>query len=332
MTLEEVARRARVSTSTVSRVLNNRQVVKESTRKRVLEVIQKLNYSPNIHARSLAGGKTTTLGMLVSSVRNPFFIDVFSGLESAAREKGYEVILEHTEYNVRRLLAGVRLMVSRRIAGLAVVVSEMEPSVIQEIQASNLPVAYYDVGAPSPKATNFRVRYEVGMERMVRYLYSLGHRRMGFVGHHTNLSPLQVRKKVFLKTLEQYGGEVECRTALAADGPAGGAHAVRELLATGFRPTAIVCVNDFMAIGVLRELRAQGFSIPGDISVSGFDNVELSEYTHPLLTTINIPRREIGKMAVDALLARQEGPNQYSEVVIEPELVLRDSVGPPPAR
>jgi len=329
MTLEEVAKRARVSTATVSRVLNNLEVVKESTRRRVLQAVEELNYHPNLHARTLAGGKSRTIGMIVSNVSNPFFVDVFRGLDAAARERQYDVLVEHTDYKVPQLLESVRTMLGKRVAGLALIVSEMAPEVIAEIQSSELPTVVYDVGAPGPKITNLRVRYETGMQRIVQYLYSLGHRRMAFVGHHAGLSPLQVRKKVFLQTVKQYGREVECKTALNADSPAGGVEAVRELLQSPFRPTAVVCVNDYMAVGVLRELRAQGLSVPGDVSVTGFDNIEISEFTNPALTTVNIPRAAIGQMALDALL-REDGAAGPREIMLDPELVLRDSTGPAP--
>lgn len=327
MTLEQVAKRARVSTATVSRVLNNLEVVKDSTRRRVLAAVEELKYHPNLHARSLAGGKSNTIGMIVSNVGNPFFVDVFQSLDAAARERNFDVLLEQTDYRVERLIESVRTMLGKRVAGLAVIVSEMAPEVIREIEESGVPVVFYDVGAPGPKTTNVRVRYEAGMQRVVQYLHSLGHRRMAFVGHHAGLSPLQVREKVFLETVRQYGRMVEYRTALNVDSPSGGAEAARELLGRGFQPTAIVCVNDYMAMGVLRELRAQGLSVPADVSVTGFDDIEFSEFTNPALTTLNIPRASIGAMAVEALLRDHEG-GSTREILLDPELVVRDSTGP----
>lgn len=330
MTLEQVAKRARVSTATVSRVLNNLEVVKDSTRRRVLQAVEELKYHPNLHARSLAGGKSSTIGMIVSNVANPFFVDVFRSLDEAARDRNYDVLVEQTDYRVERLVESVRTMLGKRVAGLAVIVSEMAPEVIREIEESGVPVVFYDVGAPGPKTTNVRVRYEAGMLRVVQYLYSLGHRQMAFVGHHAGLSPLQVREKVFIETVRQYGKEVEFRTALNVDSPAGGAQAARDLLTSGFRPTAVVCVNDYMAMGVLRELRSHGLIVPTDVSVTGFDNIEFSEFTNPPLTTLNIPRASIGRMAVDALLREPES-GSAREILLDPELVVRDSTGAAPA-
>ncbi len=332
MTLEEVAKRARVSTATVSRVLNGLEVVKDSTRRRVLQALEELNYHPNLHARTLAGGKSRTLGMVVSNVSNPFFLDVFRALDAAARRAGYDVLIEHTDYSVSQLTAGVRSLLGNRVAGLAIIVSEMAPSVVADVQSSGVPAVFYDVGTPGPNTTNIRVRYELGMQRVVHYLYSLGHRRMAFVGHHAGLSPLQVRKRVFVETVRQYGGDVEYKAVLNVDSPAGGMHAARELLFSPFKPTAIVCVNDYMAIGVLREVRAQGLAVPGDISVTGFDNIEFSEFTNPALTTLNIPRASIGQMAFDSLVRGVEAQSAPRDILLDPELVVRDSSGPAPQR
>lgn len=329
MRLEEVARRAKVSIATVSRVLNNVGPVKNSTRVRVLKAIRELKYHPNIHARTLAGGKSKTLGMIVSNLENPFFLDIFRTLEGDAHRHGYEVLVANTDYNARRLVSSVHLMMGRRLAGLAVVVSEMEPSLIQELTESNLPIVFYDVGTPARNISNIKVKYEKGIQKVVEYLHSLGHRRMAFVGHHTGLEPLMDRKKSFLDTLKRYAGEVEHATAADRDGPIGGEQAMRQLLATGFKPSAVICVNDYMALGVVKELREQGFSVPRDVSVTGYDNISLSRFACPALTTVNIPRERIGHLAFAALVP-EHGDAQVrgTEILIDPELVIRESTGP----
>jgi len=330
MTLATVAKRAGVSTATVSRVLNHRGVVKESTVKRVVSAIEALNYYPNLHARSLAGGKSNSIGLIVSNLSNPFFLDIFQAMDATARASGYDVLVEHTGYQVAQLQAGVRSLLGKRVIGLAIIVSEMEETLLAEIQASDRPTVFYDVGMASKNSTNIRARYELGTRRAVQYLYSLGHRRMAFVGHHSALSPLQVRRRAFLDAVGNYDGAVSWKIVQGPDSPAGGAQAVRDLLLSGFKPTAIVCVNDYMAIGVLRELRAHGYSVPTDISVTGFDNISLSEFTYPALTTLNIPREAIGQMAARALLPERTGAPIPADILLEPELVLRDSTGPAP--
>jgi DNA-binding LacI/PurR family transcriptional regulator len=331
MRLEDVAKRAKVSIATVSRVVNSVGPVKNSTRARVLKAIQELKYHPNIHARSLAGGKSRTLGMIVSNLENPFFLDIFRALESDAHRRGYEVLVANTDYRARQLVSSVHLMMGRRLAGLAVIVSEMEPSLIQELTETNLPIVFYDVGTPARNISNIKVRYEKGMQRVVEYLYSVGHRRMAFVGHHISLEPLLDRKKSFLDTMKRYAGEVEHATVADCDGPVGGQQATRQLLASGFKPTAIICVNDFMALGVVRELREHGLEVPRDVSVTGYDNISLSEYAFPPLTTVNIPREMIGHLAFSALVPEHEDAQvRGREFLIDPELVIRESTGSPP--
>ena len=146
MTLESVAKRARVSAATVSRVLNNVGVVKESTRKRVLRAVEELNDYPNPHSRSLAGGKTNSLGMIVSNICNPFFVDIFVALEVAASERGYEASLEQTDYKPSQWVDHVRSMIGRHVARLALIVSDMDEAVMREIADSGRPAVFYDVG------------------------------------------------------------------------------------------------------------------------------------------------------------------------------------------
>src|SRR5215510_8255169 len=165
MNLEQVAKRAKVSTATVSRVLNNASVVKNSTRVRVMKVIEELKYHPNLHARHLAGGKSRTVGVIVSNMENPFFCDIYKTVESDAHAAGYEVVVANTDYRTEQLVTSIRLMIGRRVAGLAAIVSEMDPALIDELNDSGVPVVFYDVGAPRQNVTNIRVNYRRGINK-----------------------------------------------------------------------------------------------------------------------------------------------------------------------
>src|SRR5258708_17029461 len=195
MNLEQVARRARVSTATVSRVLNNASVVKTSTRSRVMKAIEELRYHPNLHARSLAGGKSRSIGVIASNMENPFFFDIYKTIESDAHARGYEVLMANTDYRAEQLVASIRLMIGRRVAGLAAIVSAMVPALIDELNESGIPVVFYDVGTPRPNITNIRVDYRRPTDKVVHYLHTLGHRRLGFIGHHAMLGPINERLK-----------------------------------------------------------------------------------------------------------------------------------------
>jgi DNA-binding LacI/PurR family transcriptional regulator len=331
MKLEQVAKRAKVSTATVSRVLNNAEVVKSSTRARVMKAIEELKYHPNLHARTLAGGKSRTLGVIVSNLENPFFFDIYKTIEADAHARGYEVVAANTGYRSEQLVSSIRLMIGRRVAGVAAIVSEMEPALIDELAESRIPVVFYDVGTPKRNITNISLNYRKGIESVIDYLHSLGHRRLGFVGHHARLGPLHERLNAVLEGVARYTPVLEVETAAGDDTLEGGRTAARALMQKDFGPTAIVCVNDIMAVGVLRELRERGLKVPADVSVTGFDNIKLSEFSYPSLTTVHIPRERIGHIICERLLPPPGSPPLSESdhgIVIDPELVLRESTGP----
>jgi LacI family transcriptional regulator len=325
MTLQEVARRARVSTATVSRVLNNPDSVKSTTRARVLKIVQELKYSPNQHARGLAGARSRSIGVIVSNIENPFFLDVYKTVEAGALAAGYDVIMANTDYSSERLVTSVRLLLGRRPAGLAAIVSEMDATLIQELSSQRIPVVFYDVGTPRKNITNIRVDYRAGMDKLTAYLHSLGHRRIGYVGHHAMLGPIRERLQAVRDASTRFPG-LEVDVAVDADTLEGGRQAARTLLTKSAKLTALVCVNDVMAVGALRELRSRGRRVPEDVSVSGFDNVTLAQFSVPALTTVHIPREQIGRTICECLM-RDDVPRDR-EYVIEPELVVRDSTGP----
>ncbi len=331
MRLDEVARRARVSTATVSRVLNNTGLVKSTTRARVLKAIEDLRYSPNLLARSLAGGQSRSIGVIFSNIENPFFLDIYKAVEAGAHAAGYELVMANTDYDSERLVTSIRLMIGRRVAGLAAIVSEkMDAELIEELNRHRIPVVFYDVGISRRNIMNIRVDYRRGMGKLASYLYSLGHRRMGFVGHHAALQPISERLSVLLEAAKRHA-DLQVETAADADSLEGGRRSVRTLLARSPRLTAIVCVNDLTAVGVLRELRERGLRVPEDVSVTGFDNVNLAQFCCPALTTVHIPRDEIGQTICDCLMHRDNALLEH-ELVVDPELVLRDSTGPAPAQ
>jgi DNA-binding LacI/PurR family transcriptional regulator len=333
VTLERVARRARVSTATVSRVLNNTGRVSESTRARVLRAVEELNYQPNLYARTLAQGQSNTLGLIVSNLSNPFFLDIFRTLEADAHEQGLEVMVANTDYQPDQLLIHTRLMCGRRLGGLALLVSETHPGLADLLGETPMPLVLLDEPGGTENSVNITIDYAMGTRRAVEYLYSLGHRHLAFVGHHTALEPLDVRRRTFLETVKKCCSQAQSATVADEDSPEGGLRATQQLLGDGFEPTAIVCVNDLMALGVLKAVRQAGLRIPEDVSVVGCDNISLADFTCPPLTTINIPRGRIGHIISETLMPPEGPPRVLGRTIqIQPELIVRDSTGPPPAR
>jgi LacI family transcriptional regulator len=329
MGLDEVAKRSGVSAATVSRVLNGVTPVKSSTRARVLKAVAELKYHPNLHARSLAEGRSRTIGVIVSNLDNPFFLDIYRAVESDCHSHNYEVLVANTAYSSEQLIASIRLMIGRRVAGLAVIVSEMEDGIVQELTESHLPIVFYDVGTAGGNITKIRVNYRKGIERIVEYLAALGHEELAFIGHHAVLGPIDERRRALFDTVQLTCPNATIRIAADADSLDGGRQAVREILSSGPAPTAIICVNDLMAVGALKELRERGIRVPQDLSVTGFDNIKLSEFCYPALTTVHIPRDRIGHTLFTSLAPESNGANTLGkEFVIDPEFMVRDSTGP----
>jgi DNA-binding LacI/PurR family transcriptional regulator len=206
----------------------------------------------------------------------------------------------------------------------------MDPRILDELEERKIPTVVYDIGSPKEHILSIKANYSKGMQRAIEYLRTLGHRRMAFIGHHTSLAPLSDRKRAFVEVLKRYSSEMSYTTVADSDDYAGGRRAVRQLFNSSLKPSAILCVNDFMAVGVLRELRDLGLRVPADISVAGFDNITLSEMVYPSLTTLHIPRDLIGR-EIFASLTAGNGLRTEHEITIEPELVVRESTGPAPS-
>ena len=299
MTQEEVARHARVSSATVSRVLNNTCVVSSGVRDRVMKAVEELRYSPNLHARGLAGG-SHSVGIIVSNFENPFFVEIYKAIELGAGRAGFDIIMANTGYSRERLTASVRSIIGRRVAGLAAIVSEMDPRLIAELNEYRIPTVFYDAGAPDSNMASIRVNHRRGMEKLIAYLYNLGHRRVGFVGHHGMWGPINERQRAVLDAVGCYS-DLRVETAADEDTLEGGRRAARMVLAANPAITALICANDLMAVGSLLELRDIGLRVPRDISVTGFDNIKLAQFSDPPLTSVHISREEIGRIICDCL-------------------------------
>ncbi len=221
-------------------------------------------------------------------------------------------------------------MIGRRVAGLAVVVSEIEEGIVRELTESSIPTVFFDVGTPGGNITKIRVNYRKGIERVVEYLAALGHRNFAFIDHHSDLGPIDERRRAVFDTIRAVCPNAHLRFAADTDSLEGGRQAVFELLANDKPPTALLCVNDLMAIGAMKGLRERGLRIPEDVSVTGFDNVKLSEFCYPALTTVHIPRDRIGHTVFTSLAPESNLVNSRGkELIINPEFVVRDSTGPP---
>jgi DNA-binding LacI/PurR family transcriptional regulator len=336
MKIKDVARMAGVSTATVSHVINNTRFVSEETRQKVQAAIDACGYTPNAHARSLASGRSRILGLIISDIANPFFPELVKSVEEKASAHGYEVILSNTNYEPKRIVACVQRMLDQRVQGVAVLTSEMDFSLSRRLADQEVAVVFLDVGEVGPHTSNIVVNYEKGIREGVEHLLALGHRRIAYISGPGRLKSAARRKAAFTKIMKKYQVSLHT-TPLIFEGDfktAGGQRAAAEILRLNPMPTAIVSGNDLMAIGALRELKSAGLRAPQDISVIGFDDISFASLADPPLTTILIPRSEIGENAVEALIHTiQDADNLGREFKVSAQLVVRESTGAaPPAK
>lgn len=327
MSIEIVARRAQVSIATVSRVINDKTGVGPETAKRVRAAIQELGFVPNRTAKALVSGKSFILGMIVSDITNPFFPEIIRGFEDIAIQHGYEIITVSSNYDARRMEQCVHRLVQRSVDGVAIMTSEFDPMIIGQLTRINVPTVFLDVGTVSNRVSNVRVDYEGGIREAVKHLISLGHLRIGFISGPSTLKSATIRKEAFLNALRE-DGLGNCKDLLVESNHAidGGFRAMEDLLP--HQPTAVLTSNDLSAIGAMRAIRRAGLSVPGEISVIGFDDIQLSQFTDPPLTTVRLARADIAVAAFNALLHTGEKKNPLGyEVRVKTTLIIRDSTG-----
>jgi LacI family transcriptional regulator len=327
--IKDVARVAGVSTATVSHVVNNTRAVSAETREKVMRAIESCNYYPNTHARSLASGRSHTLGLLVSDIANPFFPELVKSIEQVAFEKGYDVILSNTDYNDERTLNYVRRFIERKVAGVALMTSELDKGLIDELARCHVPVVFLDIGSAGVCMSNLLVDYGAGIEEAIKHLVGLGHRNIAYVGGPAHLSSAAKRLEAFRRSMACQLPEVMSPLIYESDFRLeGGRRAARQMLGSSELPTAIVVANDMMALGVMQECRERGLRVPDDLSIVGFDDIAFAALSNPPLTTVRLPRAELGRKAVEALLATiGDSDRQGVEINIATYLVLRDSTG-----
>lgn len=330
MDIREIAKRARVSTATVSRTINHVPTVDRQLSKRVWKVIDELGYYPNTQARALVSGKTRIFGLIVSEITNPFFPEIVQSFEDIAVQHNYEILLTSTIHDPRRMEAAVRRMMERRVEGVAILTFGMEEALLEGLRFRKVPLVFVDVGPPLPRVSNIKINYASGIRQAVQHLNALGHRRIAFVTGPLNLKSANSRKVAFEQCL--------CEVALPeliVEGDhtmEGGMKALAHLAKQKELPTAVMCSNDLTAIGVIREAYDCGIRVPQELSVIGFDDVKLAQFITPPLTTIRMSQSELARLAFKALLTdveREPHAENGTEYTLDTDLVLRKSVASP---
>jgi LacI family transcriptional regulator len=331
MDIREIARRAKVSTATVSRAINRVPTVDPQLAKRVWRVVDQLGYYPNTQARALVSGKTRIFGLIVSEITNPFFPEVVQSFEDIAVQHNYEILLTSTVHDPKRMELSVRRMIERRVEGVAILTFGMEESLLEGLRYRKVPLAFVDVGPPVPGVCNIRINYINGIRQAVQHLAALRHTRIAFVTGPLHLKSALARREAFRESMQEIGLEVLPELIVVGDHTMeGGMRAFEEVLNLRECPTAILCSNDMTAIGVMREAYERGIAVPRDLSVVGFDDIRLAQFMIPPLTTVQMSQTELARLAFRALLNEVEGTSaeaESREYALNTSLTLRRSTG-----
>jgi LacI family transcriptional regulator len=332
--IRDVARRARVSTATVSRTVNQVATVDAQLAKRVWKAIAELGYYPNRQARALVSGRSRVFGLIVSEITNPFFPEIVQTFETLAVEQNYEILLTSTIHDPKRMELAVRRMIEGRVDGVAILTFGMEDELLEHLRFRNLPLVFVDVGPKAPRVSNIRVDYAHGIRQAVQHLAAMRHERIGFVTGPLRLRSAVARRDAFEASMREIGLQV--RPELIVEGDhrlEGGKLALQNLSKLREQPTALMCSNDMTAIGVMRQAFDLGISVPQELSVIGFDDTRLAEFMIPPLTTIQMSQAELATLAFNALLkeVKREAPTPNgTEFVLKTQLILRNSTTFPP--
>jgi LacI family transcriptional regulator, repressor for deo operon, udp, cdd, tsx, nupC, and nupG len=332
-TIEDVARLAEVSIATVSRAIHLPEKVADSTRQKVNQAIAMTGYTPNANARSLRLGKSNMILVVAPDIGDPNFSNILIGLENEARAHGYGVLIGHTQNDAQRGMEYLKFFSSNQAAGM-ILFTGILPFGHQSMTARLPPTVgvfepVFNGGIPYVGVDDVE-----GARKAVELLIAEGHRKIAFIGENRSRLAYSRRRLGCEAGLDAAGIPAASRMVIEGDGSIeSGRLAVDQLFLRDTLPTAFMCVNDQTAIGVMLGLSARGYQVPRDFSVTGFDDVPQASFMQPSLTTVRQPRGQIGKQAMSLLLGLLSDRHPAeTEVLLRPDLVVRNSVGPPPRR
>ena len=332
MNIREIARRAKVSHSTVSRVINNIDTVDHKLMRRVQAVIEEVGYRPNYQARALARGRSHTVGLIVSELSggNPFFSEIILYFERAAVEEGYEVLVSFadTERHPDHVFTCATRMQERQVEGIAVLTFGME----QYLKDSkiDIPMIYAGADGDLPGARNIRVNYLAGMREAVKHLGDFGHKRIGYLSGNLSWSSMNARYAALRKAVKGSGLTLDKGMVAECDHTwTGGAQGIAGLLNQPKPPTAVLCCNDVAAIGAMKTLTARGLRAGTDIALIGFDDLTICQFTEPALSTIQFSPSDIARLAFKALLEEIQEGKPKTSLEYKTRFVLRESTCAP---
>lgn len=330
VTIKDVAKKAGVSVSTVSRAFNNYSDINPETREYILKVAEELGYRPNLIAKSLSSNKNFRIGMLVedydqTGMLNPLVFQMLMSFKNAADRQGFETVLLSTSSDMQKSQTLSKLYQEKQIDGAFIMGLKLTDEYYKELNEFQYPCVLYDIYINNPNVGCIGVDNVKGAFMAVEHLIKLGHKRIAMINGHKDAFVSFERLDGYFLALNRYNIPIDKELIVYADfSDRGGERAAEELIKTHKDITAIFCASDLMAIGAMNALNNLGYSVPDDISIVGFDDLYLAQLTNPKLTTIRQDTAIIGESAANVLINMISG-QRIGRVIIQPELIIRES-------
>lgn len=327
ITLKMVAERAGVSVNTVSRAINNKSDINEETKKRVLKVAQELGYVQNATAVALRTKKTRTLGVVIADNRNPFYAEVLNGIEEAAREKNYHIILANTQRDYQKEEEAINLLLAKRVDGLLITPVQDRNDDIKNLIEANIPFVIVGRDFKNIEVDAVYNDEVKGGFLATKYLIKKGHKRIALINGFLHKSPARGRLEGYKKALKEYGIPFDDSLVSVGDiDVKDGYERTKQLLEKGLNFTAIFAYNDMMAFGAMRAIKEKGLRIPEDIGLVGYDDIPFSSLISPSLTTIRLKKQELGVESLKLLLSRiNVSRKKTKKIMLDVELKIRET-------
>lgn len=331
--IKDIARLARVSHPTVSRALQNSPLVNVETAAKIRKIAEDQGYRASAVARGLVTRRTRTIGLVVTTVDDPFASEVTSGIEEIANDRRYAVILANSHADPERERRVVQELAERRVDGIIVTSSRVGALYLPLLKELDVPIVLVNDQYPGEFVHSVMIANQEGTRAATGHLIELGHRRIAYLGDRNGYQSEAERMAGYQEALAAAGIDFVPELAIEGDGrPEAAIEAMGGLLRLRHPPTAVCCYNDMTALGAMRAIRARGLRVPEDVSVTGFDDLFFAAYLTPALTTVRQPMRRMGQMAMENLFKLMSGEDSVAQVKVEAELIVRGSTGKAPKR
>jgi DNA-binding LacI/PurR family transcriptional regulator len=326
--IKDIARLARVSHPTVSRALQNSPLVNAKTAEKIRRIARESGYRASAVARGLVTRQTRTIGLVVTTIADPFTSEVVSGIEQTAHDHGYCVFLADSNADPEREKKIVQSFAEQRVDGIIVTSSRVGALYLPLLSEMMVPIVLVNDQHPGAFVHSIMICNQEGTRAVAEHLIGLGHARIAYLGDRFGYQSDAERFAGYCDALGAAGIPLHPELVVRGDGkPAAAVVAMNQLLALTNPPTAVCCYNDMTALGAMRSIRMHGLHVPEDISVAGFDDLFIASYTDPLLTTVRQPMRRMGSLAMENLFKLISGEESVVKIKVKPELIVRESTG-----